>query len=624
MSFFRFRSVVLVVLTLALAPLVPAVLVAQTSPAPPPTFQEEMVVTANLVESPAEEVGSSVTVIGHDEIERRGVTSVLDLLRTVPGLEVAQGGGAGSVGSVFLRGANSNHTLILIDGVRVTSTSGGFDFSGLRADNVERIEVLRGPQSTLYGSEAIGGVISITTLQGRSGFHAEVDGRAGNYDSHELRASADGGGDGWDYSLSVADQRTGGLTVASDQRSNVEKDPFTDRSGSARVGFRFLGDGRADVTLRRIEADAALDGFTFGVGPTDDPNATQRRQVSVGSLQLAKPLASWWNFHLTASATEDESVGKDPDTFFNNYDFSSRLRAVKAQSEIKLGTGNTLVAGLASERRQGRNQGSYDQSLNVDSAFLQDNWSWRSRLFLTAGVRHDRYSRFGDETTWRTTGSWLAGPASAWKLHGSYGTGFRGPSFDELYFPGAGNTGLRPETSRGWDLGVERRFGNGSATAGVTWFSNRFDDLINFDFDTFTFANIQRASSQGIEATLGLQPRRDLALEAAYTYDETEDRTTGLPLARRPRNRLSLLATWDASERLRGTASVVNVEDRIDSDGTRMDAYTRVDLRVEYSLRPWLQPYLMIGNLLDQRYEEITGYTSPGFSALLGLRWRYQ
>src|SRR5436305_2232632 len=158
-----------------------------------PTFREEMVITANLVPVPTEESGSTVTVIGHEEIERRGQTSVLDLLRTVPGLEVVQGGGAGSIGSVFLRGADSNHTLVLIDGVRVASTSGGFDFSSLRADNVERIEILRGPQSTLYGSEAIGGVISITTRQGRSGLHSSFDGRTGNYDSHALRADVDGG-----------------------------------------------------------------------------------------------------------------------------------------------------------------------------------------------------------------------------------------------------------------------------------------------------------------------------------------------------------------------------------------------------------------------------------------------
>lgn len=587
---------------------------------PTPTFREEMVVTANLIDSPAEEVGSSVTVISREEIERRGQTSVLDLVRTVPGVEVAQSGGLGAVASVFLRGANSNHTLVLIDGVRVTDTSGGFDFSSLRADNVERIEILRGPQSTLYGSEAIGGVVSITTRQGRPGFHSSFDVRAGTHDSYELRLEADGGRGRFDYSVSLADQRVGGLSVASERRGNREEDPFTNRNGSARVGFSFLENGRADVVLRRIDSNSDLDGFTFGVGPTDDPNFEQRRQVSVGSLRLSKPLASWWNLHLSASASDDEARGKDPDTAFSNYDIRSRVRGLETQSDFKLGQGTTLVAGLSSERRQGENRGSYDESLNVDSAYLQDNWSWRNRLFLTAGARYDRYSRFGNETTWRATGSYQGEKGSPWRVHGSYGTGFRGPSFDELFFPFIGNPNLRPETSRGYDLGIERRFAGGSGRAGLTWFSSRFEELINFDFTTFTFENIQRASSRGIEASLWLQPRRNLELQAAYTYNQTEDRTTGELLPRRPRHRASLLATLDANGWLRSTASVVAVEDRVDSDGTKMDSYQRVDLKLEHSFRPWLQPYLFLQNLLDQEYEEVTGYTSPGFTALVGLR----
>jgi vitamin B12 transporter len=623
---FRFRvgTAVLAVASISFAS--PGSLQAQTSAqaGPTPVFQEEIVVTANRIASPAEEIGSSVTVIGREEIERRGESSVLDLLRTVPGLEVTQGGGAGSIGSVFLRGADSNHTLVLIDGVRVTNTSGGFDFSSLRADNVERIEILRGPQSTLYGSEAIGGVVSITTRQGRSGVHAMVDGRAGSYDSHELLAHVDGGAGRFDYSLSGSDQRVGGLSVASEQRGNREKDPFTDRTGSARVGFSFLQDGRADVILRHSDADSALDGFTFGVGPTDDPNYVQRRQISVGALQLVKPVAPWWKLHLTLNGSEDEARGKDPDTVFNNYDIRSRLREAKAQSDFKLGSDDTLIAGISSERRQGRNLGSYDESLNVDSAYLQDNWSWRNRLFLTAGARYDRYSRFGSETTWRLTGSYLAGAGSPWKLHGSYGTGFRGPSFDELFFPLIGNSGLLPETSRGYDFGVERRFAGDTAVAGITWFSNRFEDLINFSFDTFTFQNIERASSQGIEATLWLQPRQNLELQAAYTYDDTEDLGTGESLPRRPRHRASLAATFNANDRLQSTASVSRVQDRIDSDGTAMDDYTRIDLNVRYNLRPWLQPYLILQNLLDEKYEEVSGYTSPRFSALVGLRFNYR
>jgi vitamin B12 transporter len=629
MSSFRIRSAVLAVAWVPLIASGSLLAQAATPPSdnptvPTPTFQEEMVVTANLVESPTEEVGSSVTVIGREEIERRGQTSVLDLLRTVPGLTVSQSGGLGSVGSVFIRGADSNHTLVLIDGVRVTNTSGGFDFSTLRADNVERIEILRGPQSTLYGSEAIGGVISITTRHGRSGAHVGVDARAGSNDSYELRVDADGGNGRFDYSLSAADQRMGGLSVASEQRGNTEDDPFTERSASARLGFSFLEDGRADVILRHSDADADLDGFTFGVGPTDDPNYTQERQLSVGALQLVKPLAPWWKLHLSLSASEDKIRGEDPDTDFNNYDIRSRLREVKARSDFKLGPDNVLIAGFSSERRQGRNRGSYDESLNVESAHLQDNWSWNNRLFLTAGVRYDRYSRFGNETTWRATGSYLAGAGSPWKLHGSYGTGFRGPSFDELFFPFLGNLALQPETSRGYDLGIERRFANGAAVADVTWFSNRFEDLINFSFVTFTFENIARASSQGIEASLWLQPRTNLELQAGYTYDDTEDRSTGEPLPRRPRHRASLAATCSFHDRLRSTASIAVDQDRIDSDGSKMDDYTRADLKVEYSLRPWLQPYLFLQNLLDEEYEEVSGYSASRFAVVLGLRLGYR
>jgi vitamin B12 transporter len=588
--------------------------------APTPTFREEMVVTANLIASPAEEVGSSVTVISREEIERRGQSSVADLLRTVPGLEVTQSGGPGTLATVFLRGAASNHTLVLIDGVRVSDTSGRFDFAALRADNVERIEILRGPQSTLYGSEAIGGAISIATRQGRTGAHAGIDARAGSYDSHELRAEADGGGGRLDYAVSASDQRFGGLSVAGERRGNTEEDPYTNRTGSARAGFSFLRDGRADVILRHSEAESHLDGFTFGIGPTDDPNFLQRRQVSVGALRLMKPVAAWWRLHLSLSASEDEFEGEDPDTVFNNFDFGHRVREARTQSDFKLGAGHTLVAGLSTERRRGVNRGSYDESLAVDSAFVQENWSWRRRLFLTAGARYDRYSRFGNETTWRATGSYLAGAGSPWRLYGSYGTGFRGPSFDELFFPNLGNPNLRPETSRGYDLGIERRFAAGSALAGVTWFGNRFEDLINFSFTTFTFENIQRAAAQGVEASLWLQPRGNLELQAAYTYNDTEDRDTGEPLPRRPRHRASLVVSFDASDRLRSTASVVAVQDRIDADGTAMDDYTRADLQLEYRLRPWIQPYLFLHNLLDERYEEVSGFSSPAFSASVGLR----
>jgi len=585
------------------------------------TFSDEIVVTANRVPAQAETVGSSVTVIGREEIERRGATSVADLLRTVPGLDVAQSGGPGTVASVFIRGGNSNHTLVLIDGVRVINNSGGFDFSSLRADNVERIEVLRGPQSTLYGSEAIGGVVSIITRRGRSGFHFELDGRAGSLDTRDVRLQADGGAGRFDYSLSVADRRTDGVSAASELRGNTEKDPASDRTVSGRLSLATRKDGRVDLVLRHSDSDSALDGFTFGVGPTDDLNFTQERRLSVASLQLFQPVTDRWNLRVNASAQRDRSTLRDPDTDFNNADQDSRSGELSAQSEWGLSASDTLVVGVSKERRQGENVGSYDESLDVDSAWVENNWAWRERLYLTAGARHDRYSKFGEETTYRMTGSYLW--QGDWKLHGSFGTGFRGPSFDELYFPFAGNLELRPESSEGFDLGLERSFREGAVTAGVTVFENRFKDLISFDLTTFTFGNVRRAESRGAEASLRLRPRDGVEIDAAYTYDDTEDRDTGLPLARRPRHRLSLLTSFEPWTGLKSTASAVAVRDRIDSDGTDMDDYQRVDLSLEYRLRPWLEPYFLAQNLFDKEYEEVNGFTSPGFVALLGLRFRY-
>lgn len=608
----------------AAAPASPAVQPAAAS-APeaspkPLTFQEDIVVTANPLPTRAESVGSSVTVLGADEIARRGEPFVLELLRTVPGLEVSQGGGPGSVAGVFLRGANSNQTLVLLDGVRVTNTSGGFDFSGLTADGVERIEVLRGPQSTLYGSEAIGGVISLTTRRGAPGFHLDVDGSRGSRNSRQLAVAADGGSGSFDWSFGLGDRKADGWSAASEARGNTERDPFSDRTLSARLGGALPGAGRVDLTVRRLDAEASLDGFD--TAPVDDPNYVQTRRLSVASLDVAKPLASFWDLRVRAGANEERVEGKDPDTFFNNYDIRSRLRRLGVESDFRLGAAGTLVAGASTERRDGKNAGSYDRSLDVDSVYLQSSWAVRDRLFLTAGGRHDGNSRFGGKTTYRVTGSALL-PGS-WRLIGSAGTGFRAPSFDELFFPFFGNPSLRPENSFGADLGIEKQFqiGGGALTVGVTLFDNRLRDLIDFDFQTSTFNNVRRAEARGAEVTVRSELRSGLALQAGYTYTDSEDRDSGLQLARRPRHRWTLLAAFDPGGRVQGTASLVAVEHRIDSSGLPMDDYQRVDVSLQVRAFRWLTPYLRIQNLLDQKYEEIAGYTTPRRSAFLGVRLR--
>jgi vitamin B12 transporter len=582
-------------------------------------LKEEIVVTANRLETPSESVGSSVTVIGREEIERRQEPFVLDLLRTVPGLEVNQSGGPGALANVFMRGADPTQTLVMIDGVPVNDTTGGgFDFSGLRSDNVDRIEVLRGPQSTLYGSEAMGGVISITTRRGGPGLHAELDARDGSRNGRELRLGADGSTAGFDYSLSVAGQRTDGPAEAGEAKTN----PFSGANASARIGLGLPAGGRLELTLRHVDAKANLDSFVFGVGAVDAPEFEQRRRLSAGSLQFVQPVNASWKLRLTAGIDDERTRGTDvPENPADIYDFSSRHIELGAESDLKLGRQDTLIVGVSREGRRGMNAGSFDTSLAVDSLFAQDNWSWRDRLFLTAGLRHDHSSRFGDKTTYRMTGSCLW--QGSWRLHGSLGTGFRGPTFDELFFPMAGNPKLRPETSQGADLGVERELRNGSVVADLTFFANRFRDLIDFDFASLTYANARRANAQGVEASLRLRPRTDLEIQGSYTYTATRDLATGLPLPRRPRDRWTLLAAFDRGARLRATLTLSAVAHRIDSDGSSMDSYQRADLSLEYRVRPWFAPYLTIQNLLDERYQEVSGYTTPRLWAFVGVRLRY-
>lgn len=615
------------------APVQRAVPVNEPAPAPEPgpsepgegepadlTVEEQIVVTASRVPEPAREVGSSVTVLDREDVERRKVTTVLELLRTVPGVEVSQGGGPGRVASVFLRGGTSAQTLVLLDGVRLNNpATAAFDFADLTVEGIERVEVLRGPQSVLYGSEAMGGVVAITTRRGGEGLAGSVEAEAGSLGHRAARAAVRGGDERFDWALAASSLEMDGVSAASEARGNTEDDPWEEATVSGRAGFRLLGDGRADLTARHVEAEAGLDGFTFGVGPTDDPNYLQSHSLTQVAVELSKPVTSAWRQELTVGTVEDHLVGEDPDTPFQAFDVRTRVSEVSTRSDLRLSPGNRLLAGYTYERREAENAGAFDESFDLSSAFANHRWAWRERLFVTAGLRHDDASGFGSKTTYRGTGAFLV-PGRGTRLHASFGTGFRVPTFNELFFPGAGNTDLGPESSEGWDAGVEQTLLGGRLRFDLTAFGNRFDDLIVFDLATFAFANVARAESRGVELTAQAAPSERWDAAASWTWNETEDLATGEPLSRRPEHRGTLAVSGRLSERLRATATVLAVADRIDSDGSPMDDYERLDLAAEYRLGRSLRPYLRIDNLLDEDYEEVNGFTTPGRTVLVGLR----
>ena len=590
---------------------------AEEATQPQATVEEEIVVSANRIELPARNVGSSVTVIRREEIERRHKTTVLELLRTVPGLEVAQTGGPGKTTSVFIRGSNSSHTLVLLDGVRVNNNTGGnFDFPDLTTDNIERIEVLRGPQGSLYGSEAVAGVVSITTRRGEGSPSFWLGGELGDENHSHLSAGVSGGNEKWDYSLGVAKVSTDGISAASEKAGNTEDDPWENLTLSARFGIAFLDDGRVDFAMRYVDSVNDVDGGTFGGGPADDLNARQKREAFTSALTVTKALTSWWSQTFFLGASQDDLVGEDPDTFFSNFEITSETAEFFLQSDVLLSQNDTLVFGYRVERREAENVGSFDDSLYLRSFFLQNLWSWQDRYHFTVSVRNDDHSKSGDETTYRFTASLLFGERT--RFHGSYGTGFKAPTFDELFFLGFGNPNLLPETNEGFDLGIEEGFLDGRLVLDLTYFGTEFEDLIQFTFPA-GFVNVADATSDGAELTVRWEPTEKLLLQASHTWIDTEDLSTGRQLARRPENRSTLYVAFQPLERLRGTASLVVVSDRIESDGSRMDDYERVDFTLDYRTSPWLRPYLRVENLFDEDYAEVPGFTSPGLTAAVGL-----
>lgn len=606
-------------LTLALAPgLALAQDANQESEEPSLTVDEVIVVSATGTETPARLVGSSVTVIDRMEIEARDKVTVLELLRTVPGLEVSSTGGPGGATSVFVRGANSNATLVLFDGVRANSpTGGGFDFAEITTDNVERIEVLRGPQGALYGAEAIGGVISISTRRGSvDGVTGNMDVEGGTDDYGRLQVGVRGGRGTVDYSVTASHQQNDGFSKASERAGNSEKDDWQNSTATAALGVDFADDGRFDVSVRAFDAETGLDGFEFLVGPVDDLDYQQVRAGLFLSTQVSKDVGGKARLSFRAGVAQDELEGIDPTTFFNNFLIDSQIAEADIRADVALSQSDTLTLGYTFQDQDGSSLGSFDVGTDLSSFYLQNQWTHGDDLSIVVGVRNDDHSTFGDETTYRGSVSYLL--PSATRLHASVGTGFKAPSYFDLFFPFFGNPNLKAETSTGWDLGFSQSLYGERASFDVTYFDNQFDDLISFDAD-FEAVNIAEASARGVETSFGWVVSERFRWDINHTWTDSEDDATRAQLARRPKQRLTTSLFFEPSKAWRSTVTVVAVQDRIDSDGSPMDDYERLDASVSYRVREGLRLGARLMNLLDQTYEEINGFTTPGFQAALTL-----
>lgn len=607
--------------------------------------REAVVVSATRIETDVEKVGSSVTVIDAEEIAERNELSAQEVLRSVPGVDVVRTGGPGGDTAVFMRGANSEHTLVFLDGIELNnpiSTAGSYNFSDLTLDNVERIEVLRGPQSTLYGSRALGGVINIVTKRGDGPPSASALVEGGSYDTFREQVASDGGDGSWDYAVSVSREDSRAFSSA-EAGPNGEPDAYHNTSAAANLGLT-TDPAAFRLVARLSDTNADIDNQAGVFG--DDPNRhLNTRQYYIRTTAEAKPFTPRLSSVLGASYAdiwyEDNN---DPDDAHpidvQRSEYNGRTFRFDLMNTYDLGNEATFTFGAELEREAGdsdlRTDGEFGPFESVfpkrhltNSAYYAQLYGnvW-SRLYSAIGLRVDDFDKFGSEVTFRISPT-LQVPETGTRFKGSVGTGFKAPSLYQLYSE-FGREDLQAEESVGWDIGVEQSLFDKAVTAGVTYFNNDFDDLISFDPQTFIFENINEAESEGIETFVRFDPTESVSLRLQYTLTDTEDRATGDDLLRRARHRASAAATFRMSDEAHLRCDVEYVGKRDDNDfdqvpaqRVELDDYTVVGLSGSYRLFDGAAVVARVENLFDEEYEEVLGFSTPGASAYGGFKLSY-
>ena len=584
----------------------------------------EIVVTPNLVPTDIGRSGSTVSVITADDIARAPTQSVPDLLRTVPGLIVTEIGGPGGQATVSIRGTEAQHTLVLIDGVRVNDPSSArdeFDFSILSLAAIERIEVLRGPQSALYGSDAIGGVINIITKKPDGGTKMSVESYGGSYGTRAGSFSAATGGGGFNIMTSGTYFATDGFSRVGDPESG-EADGTEKYSGTLRGAFD-PGEGvRLDFGIDGYAEDAAIDASST----EDAAGYTADRDLFSGFARFSFPtfdgkVANSLNFFSTRTARSYHEPT-------NTTDYTGTNMGLEYQSIADLGFAGSILGGLrlegegAQQSEAGAPFPVFDVTRTLYAGYVLYRLPIGENLDLSFAGRYDGEVDGDGFLTGRVTAVYEI-PGWDGRLRSSFGSGAKRPTAFQLAY----NPGLMPEKSLGADLGIEKDLFDGRLTVSATGFWNKIDDMIDWDMSIppwGNYNNIAHAETEGIElaATAEVVPGI-LKTTASYTYLDAQNLDTGLPLPRRANHTAALGLIYTGIANLETGVTATYVGPRFDDDEAteRLDPYTRIDLTADYRVNPNLKVFGRIENLLDTAYQEAGGYNSAGLSGYVGLKW---
>ncbi|MFW5450472.1 MAG: TonB-dependent receptor plug domain-containing protein [Methylophagaceae bacterium] len=619
------------------------------------TELESIVVTATRTASNINQLGSSVTVISADDIERHQFQTLTDALQDIPGLHLVQSGIKGSQTSIFMRGSNSDHTLVLIDGIEMndpSSPNGAFNFAHFLLEDIASIEIVRGSQSVLYGADAIGGVIHIRTQKGNGELKVRTKIEAGMHSTHHETLALSGSTAVLNYSATIGLLKTDGDSIAAQKRlapaSTIEQDGYDNKVFSAKLGWQPSTTFEANITARYIETETDIDdGFDFGGNTVEDPDASNDSdQLYLGAEFKGDFAQGRWQPTLSLSQSNIKRKNRNhrdnPFGTLDRTDFDGEKTKISLQNDLFLFDQQIITIGFEHEDEEMDSEGftafglfTIDQLTNADrktkSAYIQDQITFNDHLFATIGMRYDDPDNIDSEVSYRATASYQATDNT--RLHVAYGTGYKAPSLFQLFghTPNnfgsefRGNPALDPETSKGWEIGFDQSLWQNRIKNSFTYFRTDIDDLITTIFlpgFNSTTINHDNVNMYGIENSLSITAHAKLDISLNYTFTRTKDEDDK-ELLRRPKHKASIDVEYRPTDKMTLTTSLLHTGSRRDIDGlgarVKTGGYSVINLAANYKLNNNTRIFTRIDNFANKTYEPAYGFQALGMAGYIGI-----
>ncbi len=530
--------------------------------------------------------------------------------------------------------------------MNLTSESSNlYDFANFPADGIERIEVLRGPQSTLYGSDAMAGVVNIITKKGSGKPTLTLSGEGGSFNTFKGALGLTGNFKNLNYNLSFGRTQSDGFSAAGENYGNTENDGYNGNNFSSRIGYDFNKNSGINFFLRYLKAKTDLDqgGGEFKDDPTYKYNLEETGIRAEGFANLFDGL---WEMKLGGSYIRNVRKYNYDSTLFNpissNSFYDGRKYKLDLQNNFNLPANNIITFGVETETDQASTMfyslssfGPYENILpksevNTTGVYLQDQFKLANSFFATVGIRYDYHNKFGGAFTYRIAPAYIFWETGT-KIKATIATSFKAPSIFYLFDPFFGNENLNPEKSFGWDVGIEQFFMADRFTFGLTYFNNDYKDLIGLN-ENFKSFNIDKVRTDGVEFFISTNPAKKLYLKAAYTYTNAKNKSENSvdfnnSLLRRPKTKIAYLVNYSFNGKTNANLEIIYMSERDDKDFSSfpakkvaLEAYTLVNLAAHYDMFSFLRFYTRVENLFDVQYEEVFGFGTPGLSVYGGLK----